>query len=146
MVVVPKLAMIVILSGDHAVTIDIALITMAPDRTTIPIVTTMVIEKILYPVDIPVVPTASTAPPAAVPTAPVVPTAAIVPPAVVPIAPVAPIAPTVVDADKTYCFCNDVCNEDDGRAMVECSNETCHYNRWFHFECLYQPDTWEPPI
>ena len=114
------------------------------------------------PVDIPLVPTVPTAPPAAipfapvepvaaivppavVPIAPVEPVAAIVPPAVVPIAPVAPIAPTVVDADKTYCFCNDVWNENDGRAMVECSNETCHYNRWFHFECLNQPDTWKPP-
>ena len=36
-------------------------------------------------------------------------------------------------------------NENDDRAMVECSNEACFYNRWFHFECLYLDSTWVPP-
>jgi hypothetical protein len=51
----------------------------------------------------------------------------------------------VANADKRYCICDELWSEDDDRPMVECSNKDCPFNGWFHFDCLNQPATWEPP-
>ena len=72
-----------------------------------------------------------------VPVSPGVPTAPVVPVApAVPTAPVVPVDP-VDDNDKPLCFCKKVWI-DDGRKMVECSNELCEFNRWIVL--IYQVD------
>ena len=79
-----------------------------------------------------------------VPVSPGVPTAPVVPVApAVPTAPVVPVDP-VDDNDKPLCFCKKVWI-DDGRKMVECSNELCEFNRWFHYDCLNLPSRWKTP-
>ena len=44
-----------------------------------------------------------------------------------------PEEPYLADDVEHFCICN---GEEDGRAMIECSNGSACLMNWFHFECI----------